>query len=226
MTPRTIETEFAQLLANQSEEHYPLDLGLEAPIMNQIHPKLIWAKLQFERNLPLTLPHIDLDGRSYQCFSSRDEATNKFSNIDLKFVGRPWSLKKFLDENHSEAIIDFPPLGTIVLSRNSLGPHSSEATLPQILLPLWMSYALSPELWGAQGKWTRFHSRIFQLLNEKQLMNGTNVVGHYQLNEKAKILENYGFIGTLLEKSYVLVLPWTFSLSALNKLEETIRQEF
>jgi hypothetical protein len=224
MTPRTIEIEFAEQLAQQQEDRYPLDLSLEGPIMYQLHPRLIWAKLQFNQN-PLIPIKVPIDGWNYACFTSIEEASSKFPEISLKFVGRPWSFKRFLDENHSEAIIDFPPLGTVVLSRKFL-ESSVVDNLAESLLPIWLTYALSPELWGPQGKWTRFHQRIQKLLDEKALLNGESFLGYYQLNERVKHLEKFGFIGTYLEKSYILVLPWTFSLSALNKFEETLRQEF
>jgi len=200
-------------------------LTLEGPIMNQLHPRLVWAKLQHSHNPDLIPDKVSLDSWNYACFDSQNEAVSKYPQISLKFVGRPWAIKRFLDENHSEAIIDFPPLGTVVLSRNKL-ESDVQNKLPEHLLPIWLSYALSPELWGPQGKWTRFHERIRELLSEKALLKGESFPGYYPLIERAKCLEDFGFAGTLLEKSYVLVLPWTFSLSALNKLEETIRQEF
>jgi hypothetical protein len=45
-------------------------------------------------------------------------------------------------------------------------------------------------------------------------------------NEKLYVDYEEGFMGTSLEKSYVLVLPWTFSLSDFEKLEKVIQQEF
>ena len=225
MTPRTIEIEFAEQLARQQEDQYPMDLTLEGPIMNQLHPRLIWAKLQFIHNPNLVSDKVSLDGWNYACFNSLDEAVLNFPEISLKFVGRPWSFKRFLDENHSKAIIDFPPLGTVVLSRDTL-ESNVDNKFSEHLLPIWLNYALSPELWGPQGKWTRFHDRIHKFLSEKNLLKGQDYCGYYPLEERVKRLEGCGFIGTQLEKSYVLVLPWTFSLSALNKLEEIIRQEF
>jgi hypothetical protein len=225
MTPRTIEIEFAKQLAQQQEDQYPLDLSLEGPVMHQLHPRLIWAKLQFNQNSDSVHTKVPLDGWNYACFTSIEEASSKYPEISLIFEGRPWSFKRFIDQNHSEAIIDFPPLGTVVLSRNNLSAGVVN-NLAECLLPIWLTYALSPELWGPQGKWIRFHHRILKLLEQKALLNGESFLGYYQLNERAEHLEKFGFIGTRLEKSYILVLPWTFSLSALNKLEETLRQEF
>ncbi len=225
MTLRTIESEFSEELLKQVKDEFPLDLTLDGPIMSKMHPKLIWARLQFEHNPQQDIPEAPIPQWNADYFPNLKAAEAAYPKIGLVFEGRPWSFFKFLHGQYHEAIIDFPPLGTIVLSKKEL-PSANTHKLQKILLPLWMNYALSPELWGPQGKWTRFHARLHQIFKEHNLLNGEDSLGYYPLNEKASLLESLGFKGTNLEKSYVLVLPWTFSLAALEKLEEIIRQEF
>ncbi|MCM2351603.1 MAG: hypothetical protein NDI69_16390 [Bacteriovoracaceae bacterium] len=225
MTLRTIESEFSEELLKQVKDEFPLDLTLDGPIMSQLHPKIIWSKLQFQHNPQQEAPQISIPGWHTAYFANLQDAQAAYPEIKLVFEGKLWMFAKFLQDQHQLAIIDFPPLGTVVLSKNEL-PLSNSPGLHQHLLPHWIAYALSPELWGAQGKWTRFHSRLHQILKDHNLLNGEDTVGYYPLIDKARSLERYGFQGTNFEKSYLLVLPWTFSLAALEKLEEIIRQEF
>jgi hypothetical protein len=221
MTLRTIESEFAELLLKQTEKETSFDLTIDGPLWNQVHPKVLLAGLKFDNQLPEVLP---LPGFHYDCFANFTDAKLAYPDISLEFEGRPWTVKKFIEGAYAEAIIYFKDFGTIVLSKNEM------STLPKPLLywhtlPLWMNYALSPELWGAQGKWTRFHLRLENLFKEKNLLV-SSTTGYYSLKSEASKLRDHGFHGTDVDKTYVLVLPWTFSLSALEKLEEIVRQEF
>lgn len=225
MTPRTIESEFSEELLKQVNDEFPHDLTMDGPIMHKLHPQIIWRKLQFQHGLEIEPPMRELHGWKISYFSNTAEAEKTYPEIQQVFVGRPWSLNQFLQGQFESAIIDFPPLGTVVISHNELPPEK-EIGLHHHLLSPWLSYALSPELWGAQGKWTLFHARLHQTLKEHNLLDGADSVGYYPLKEQARALESLGFQGTNLEKSYVLVLPWTFSLTELEKLEAIIRQEF
>lgn len=225
MTPRTIESEFSDNLNSQVKEETEFDLTLEGPLLSRQHPKVLWARLQFENNPGQEIPHTPVSGWNFDCFRNLSEASQKFPHIDLKFRGQPWAVNKFLSSGKSEAIIDFDQLGAIVISKNEL-PEVSRNTLPHHELTAWLSYALSPELWGHVGKWTRFHTRLHDLFSKHDLLAGEDSVGYYPLKLKAEKLMNMGFKGTNLDKTYLLVLPWTFSLSALEKLEERVLQEF
>lgn len=221
MTLRTIENEFADELLKQVQKETTFDLTLDGALWNQLHPKVILARLKFENQMPepVTIP-----GFNYECFENFAEAKLAYPDIELEFEGRPWTIKKFLDDGHQEAIIYFKELGTIVLSKNELPSRA----LPKIYwhtLPLWVNYALSPELWGPQGKWTRFHERLEKIFKEKNLLIQSST-GYYSLKSQASKLRDYGFHGTEVDKTYVLVLPWTFPLTGLEKLEEVLRQEF
>lgn len=225
MTLRTIESEFSEALLNELQEETEFDLTLDGPIVTKLHPKVIWARLQQKYHPENPPEKIQISGWSYDCFSELAAAASKYPEIKLKFEGRPWALKQFLDSDATDAIIDFGTLGTIVLSKNDL--NVSPANTPSWHeLPVWVNYALSPEVWGPQGKWTRFHLRLQNLFSEYKLLKENSKPLYYILSENADKLKNHGFEGTVLEKSYVLVLPWSFSLSALEKLETTVRVEF
>lgn len=225
MTLRTIESEFSEELLAQSKAHSPLDLTIEGPVMDQLHPKVIWAKLLLKYQPDSEPAKIEIPGWNYACFADSADAEKSFPQIQMKFVGKPWSIHQFLETNQEAAIIEFPPLGTVVLSKSELA-HQKGKEIHDHLLPHWLSYALSPELWGAQGKWPRLHARLQKLLEDHKLLKTQSKIGYYQLVDKASLLQDKGFVGTSLEKSYVLVLPWTFSLSDMEKLEEIIQQEF
>jgi hypothetical protein len=225
MTLRTIENEFSDELLKQIADESKLDLTIDGPILSKLPPKLIWAKLQHKHDPSLTPQDITIPGYFFDCFENVTEAKKEYPQVNLEFVGRPWTIFQFRESNEEKAIVDFPSLGAVLLSKKEIqGSKTNELWWHQ--LPLWISYALGPELWGAQGKWTRFHERLHGLLNEKNLLDGPSSPGYYTLKGKASILKDYGFEGTSLDKSYLIVLPWTFSLTSLERLEKLIRQEY
>jgi hypothetical protein len=223
MTPRTIESEFSDLLKSQMKEETNFDLTLEGPLLSRQHPKVLWAKLQAENNPEQEINYAPLHGWNFECFKNLAEASQKFPQIELQFRGQPWAVNKFLSSGKSEAIIDFDNLGAVVLSKNEL-PAGSRHSVTHHVLSTWLSYALSPELWGPVGKWTRFHSRLHELFQKHDLLATEDSPGYYPLKSKAQKLSDFGFQGTNLDKMYLLVLPWTFSLTALEKLEERVQE--
>ena len=225
MTLKAIESEFAKLLEQQMKEDLPLDLSLEGPLMNKLHPKILWSQLVAKFN-PEQEPGEELvPGYWFECFPDTSAAIAKYPHLKSPFVGRPWSIYQFLTGSESHAIVDFKELGAVYLSKEEL-LVSRTNTIYNHVLPPWISYALSPELWGPQGKWTRFHERLLTLFNQHNLLDGKATLGYYPLVSKAEKLEILGFPGTRLEKNYLLVMPWTFSLQDLVKLERVIQQEF
>jgi hypothetical protein len=225
MTLRTIESEFSDELLKQTLIETKFDLTVDGKVITKLHPKLIWSKLQLKHNPEMVPLSVQIPGWHYDCFENLALAEAKYPQIPNKFTGRPWAIFQFLEKNETEAIIDFGDLGSIVLSKNELGA-TPKSELAWHQLPLWTSYALSPELWGAPGKWSRFHLRLIKLFEDSNLLENGSKTGYYILKPQASKLATAGFIGTAFEKSYVLVLPWSFSLTALEKLEKTIRQEF
>jgi hypothetical protein len=125
----------------------------------------------------------------------------------------------------TKVILDFLESGAVLLTQDKIklsvvkGRH-------QHVLPFLAYYAVSPELWGPQGKWVRFHERLQQLFVKFDLLKDSPQMGLYHLRPEAQKLALSGFQGTLEKDYYSLTLPWTFSLSGLEKLEKTIRQEF
>lgn len=226
MTLKPIETEFSERLLKQNKiDESRFDLTIEAPAITILPPKIIWAQLQFEHGPEQEVAKVEIPGWHYDCFKDFPSAESKYPGIQNKFIGTPKSMFQFLQNAESQALIDFSPLGTVALSKSPL-PTEVKNELAERTLPLWLHYALSPELWGEQGKWTRFHSRLHTLLKGKDLLSGEDYPGYYPLHKTAKKLESFGFFGSDLEKAYVLVLPWSFPLTALEKLEKCIQQEF
>jgi hypothetical protein len=125
-------------------------------------------------------------------------------------------------EDHSEVLIDFQELGMMAYSLKPLevAPHSADQ-----LLPPWLEYVRSNELWGPQGKWTRFHERLQRIFETHKLLQNSET-GFYSLTLNAEKLEKFGIFGTKTPTSYDLNLSWTFSLSDLEKIEKIVPQEF
>ncbi len=225
MTPRSVESDFLSLIQKQSGEGNPLDLTLDGPSIGPVHPKILMARLSLAVNPEQELTTVSVPGWSFQCFDKMRAAQLSHPTVVLCFEGRPWTVAKFIHSSHSEAIVDFKELGAVYLFKG-LRSLPSEPGQQQYLLSLWLAYALSAELWGPMGKWTRFHDRLYSLFHRRNLLEGEASPGHYPLKPNAEILERAGFLGSRLDKSYLLVLPWTFSLTALQRLEEFISQEY
>jgi hypothetical protein len=225
MTLRTIESEFSKELLEQLNEENEHDLTLDGPIMTKLHPKLIWVRLQQEFSPEEPSAPVLIPGWHFDCFENLESAVAKYPEIELRFEGRPWTFHQFMEKNTQEAMIEFGDLGTIVLSKNEINSNPGPGLYWQ-QLPIWTNYALSPELWGTFGKWPRFDIRLRELFQKHNLLSENSKIGYYVLKSEAAALKNFGFMGTSLDRSYVLVLPWTFSLKALEKLETTIQMEF
>lgn len=225
MTLKAIESRFAEILQEQMKSESETDLTLEGPVISKLPPKVIWAKLQYGENLQQSSEALQIPGFFYEAFQDLVSASGKYPEINMRFRGQPWAIAKFLSSSESRALIDFEDLGSVLLSKSQLD-YRPGSQLHELLIPLWLNYALSPELWGPQGKWTRFHERLTNLFNQHNLLDGKASLGYYPLQSKAEKLANFGFQGTRLEKSYLLVTPWSFSLTELNKLEAIVQQEF
>ncbi len=225
MTLRTIESQFSEALLKLGHGPNSQDLSLNGPISPLTHPKVLWAQLQFQNNPQQEAPRFSIPDWNYECFKDLAAAKNKYPQISLHLVGKPWMIDRFLSEKKTEAIIDFNELGAVVISKDPLELEAKNELCDHVL-PQMLNYALSPELWGTNGKWPRFHTRLKKILLEKNLLQGQEYCGYYPLNIVAKKIENSGFLGSEVDNTYLLVLPWSFSLSALEKLEEVIEREF
>ena len=225
MTLTPIESEFSNILSSEILQEYPVNLQTNGPLMNPVHPRLIWAKLLYKHQLDQERAPT-LDGWTYRSFPRFSEACQYYPDVDLKFIGKPWSVHAFMEGSSTSALIDFQEWGAVALSKLDQFEANDGKELHHYAIPAWLSYALSPELWGAQGKWTRFDREIMKTLNEKGLLKPGSTIGRYILDPRAQILSGLGFPGSTFDNSYILEFPWSFSLSSLKKLIQTIEQEF
>ena len=230
MTPRTINQSlgpnlswFSQKLFDQLKtSSNEFNLTGNGPLFKVWHPALIKVQYLYENHPEDLSFRTQSSGWSIQSFENLDEALAQHGQESL-YEGLPWGLHKFLVENNNSGLINFKDLGAVFLTRESatLLPQSN----PQLhhhLLPVWLDYALSPELWGPAGKWTRFHARLLTLFTKYGLLIKDSIPGHYSLNLKAQWLINSGFKGKLTEDSFDLIFPWDFPLSGLIELEKAL----
>lgn len=225
MTPGVNEIEFGRQLLLASKEELFFDLTGKGPLFTKTHPKVLWAQLQFQHNPELDPIHLTIEDWNYDCFPNTLEAKTKYPQIQLSFEAWPWNIFNFLSQNEEHAIISFGEMGTTALSKKILSPEVKHQ-LHWNVLPIITSYALSPELWGKNGKWPLMHERLLTLFRTHNLLKEGSFPGYYILGQEAHVLGSHGFKGSVFVDTYVLVLPWTFPLSAILKLEKIIQQEF
>lgn len=225
MTLTPIENEFSKkLLDSLSSEKKFFDLSLEAPSIDLLPPKVLRKEIDLKFNPEQEISLETVHGWHIDCFSDLESARRTYPQIKAH-QGKPWEMFNFLNSNESSALFDFSHLGSVILSKTPL-PAKKGKDRSYHLIPLWLDYALGPELWGGQGKWTRFHQELNEILQTKDLLIGQSYPGYYPLKPKAKSLEQFGFHGSSLDNHFLLVLPWSFPLSALQKLKQVIQQEF
>ena len=217
MTLRTIEEEvFEKIRGELPAKPAPYNLTLENVLTDLTHPRVLRAEI--EHNLdPVPFTHPIYKAAFY---ATPAEAKKNHPEVTLTFSGMPHGVWSFMQQSNP-AIIDFPGIGTGVLSQSDLRQAPSSGIHLNKLSP-WVTYALSPELWGPQGKWTRFHQRLSVLFKDNKLLQNEAIPGFYSLKAEGSALEKHGFRGSNLNGAYVLQMNWTFPLSGLSKLEETL----
>lgn len=219
MTPRTIENKFSQELLLESKNRLSQDLSLDGKILEKTHPKVLWAQLRLEEDPKLNLEKPEIKNWHYDCFSTLEEALKSYPELNEPFLGHPYQIFNLI-KHPMTSIVHFPPLGFAILGQDPLKKRGDDQ-----VLPFFIQYALSEELWGEEGKWTRFHERLKKLFETKNVLKKNSIPGHYVLDDSMKKpLEDAGYIGTNFEKDYLIVLPWTFSLSDLENFERIIRE--
>lgn len=212
-----------KLLSSIKNQDMSFDLTLNAPIFDIVHPRLMKKKLDLSNNPEQEAEKITIQGWNYACFPSLRDAKSAYPEVSNNIKGYPAQVYKSL--SLKTTIIDFEELGAVVISSEDLDSSSTPGE-HQHLLPIWLNYALSQELWGPQGKWIRFHDVLHKIFSIKNLLAGQDSPGFYPLKPDAIKLERFGFKGSLVNGSYILNLPWTFPLTALRKLENIIGEEF
>ncbi len=223
MTPRTMEEVLFETIQSQKAalpEIY--DLSAHSNLFDLDHPQVLRAKLGFKEGLPpQKFQHSHWKAAFY---SSEIEASKNHQGIKTFLKGNPANIFDLMNGKYQDLILDFSPLGWAALSLNDLEQGATQGEHLH-LLPPWVTYAMSPELWSASGKWTRFHERLHTLFEKFDLLQGDDRPGFYPLKPSTQILESHGFKGSLLEGSFQLMPNWTFPLSALKILEEVVSKE-
>jgi len=218
MTPRSIDTQnelemgiLSDSLFKQSELAPNLDLRSESEVFKIEHPALIKTKVLW--NIAPDKLNFDYSDKYFFDLCPKTEVES----------GKPFQIHRFLSRK-----------GDVQFNLPWSGVHLTSKPLPKPIAPglnhhltqKWLDYALSPELWGATGKWSRFDQDLCELFQKYKLLEERPEIGFYRLNSKVKLIEKYGFRGDDLGNIYQIILPWDFSLSSLKKLKEIIIQEF
>lgn len=189
-----------KLLEQMEKKSDVLNLSASAPVLEFLPPFLLNEKAS----------------------SSLQEAQYSFSIIPKSpsvRKGRPVEIHRFLT-GMDDMELDFEQLGCVRLSRKI---ESSEQTDEKVAK--WLNYALSPELWGTEGKWPRFHERLVRLFENNNLLEGHPLPGYYPLKSKGRSWDKLPFRGDLAGDVYTLLLPWTFSLTDLKRIESLLNEE-
>jgi hypothetical protein len=230
MTPRNIFPESPelsnwiskQLLSQASTKQFQFNVSGEGPSCAITHPALLKIYYLYQNS-----PEVLVFNAKWQDWSIT--SINKETVIQPPFIhlpqfgGWPKDIFNFLKISPQEAVLHFEELGPVHLSR-SLSPQSKEeaSTLQDFLIPVWLDYALSPELWGQSGKWTRFHEQFHTLFEKFGLLIEEDSPGYYPLEPRASFLEEEGFLGRKTENAFLFIPGWDFPLSGLKKLEEVL----
>lgn len=212
MTPRNENSpNLTELLLKQmqiSVNH--LDFRQQKNIVTLLPPRVIESQLTGETTFR---PHFE--NYHIRTFKSLSEVQS-FSSLPIT-PGVPAAIGLFLKQKPAQIVFDFSPLGYCLFTH-----QAGEASVDAALIS-WTHYALSPELWGAQGKWMRFHERLHTLLSEKNVLDGETYPGHYPVTRAIKAWEQDGLLGDEEHGKVILTLPWSFSLTGLEKLERLLQ---
>jgi hypothetical protein len=201
--------ELSQILLEQTKNKPEgLVLRYEAPVLPFLPPFLL-------KDIPEgQIREIDYH---FEVFEKPADLKKKFPKAHLR-RGHPCEIHQFL--SGSDMFLDFDQLGCVSLSHEASGER-----LPISKMGRWLDYALSPELWGTEGKWNRFHERLHKLFENQNLLEGIDLPGYYPLKSDACSWEKLPLQGDHQNGVFALILPWTFSLTDLRKLESLVNEE-
>ena len=230
MTPRIKEpvseadlswfsSELLNQVQNRPNKYQLTGLG---PLFNLLHPALIKCRYTFEHSSEDLTFRSNSSAWHLVSYKNQQEAEASVKGVK-RYQGHPWQVYRFLEGNTLEAIIHFDQIGSVHLSKSELVQNLfGSFQLHHHALPIWLDYALSTELWGPSGKWTRFHGRLHTLFDNYGLLIEQDFPGYYPLKKEAQWLSKYGFQGNLTQTNYDLILTWDFPLSGLVELEKVI----
>ncbi len=211
-----------QLLSQASTKQFQFNVSGEGPSCSMTHPALLKIHYLFQ-NSPEALV-FNAKWQDWHLTSINKESLRHPPFIHApQFGGWPKDIFNFLKTNPQEAVLHFEELGPVHLSR--ISPPQSKKHAPDLkdfLIPVWLDYALSPELWGQSGKWTRFHEQFHTLFEKFGLLIEEDSTGYYPLGLQASFLEEEGFLGRKTENAFLFIPGWDFPLSGLKKLEEVL----
>lgn len=210
------------LFASMDERQLSWNLTSTSPLWRVTHPVLLKLKNEHDQG---QMPEPRFRSHNWNLLFYPDSSQASLKHPLLKAeIAYPWVIGKFLTESRSEALFHFPDFGTVFLTTQNL-ESNSEADLWQAQLSAFLDYALSSELWGPAGKWTRFHQSLHTLFEKNGLLIGQDFPGYYNLSAEARKLEKHGFNGEQHGDHISWIMPWDFPLSAIRKLEIALTQE-
>jgi hypothetical protein len=213
---------FSDMVLQQVREHVPsYDFRSSAKLFAFLHPQVLRSMLSYLHDPDHMIQGFHFRSWNLHGFATSEEALSAFPSLVIE-KGTVANFAAWM-EAPKEVAFDFESLGFAVFSETL---PATEMGLATAMLSPWFSYATSPELWGPQGKWTRFHSQLETLFEKYGLMKGKNRPGLYLLSPQIKKLEKFGFLGDDLGDVIQWSLPWTFPLSGLKELEVKLSQEF
>ena len=212
----------AQLISQLQNTKMSFQLSGSGQLFQLLHPALIKCTQNFENSPNDLVFRTQSSGWNIVTYKNAQEAVQN-TPLTKIYGGFPSDIGLFIKENPSAALIDFDILGTIHLFKSEyLVTIPEKIELHHHLLPLWLDYALSPELWGPSGKWTRFHGELHTLFDHYGLFIDEDFPGFYPLKRESKWLSDHGFQGRLTNTNYDLILTWDFPLSGLVELKKVL----
>jgi hypothetical protein len=230
MTPRINESNFvddpssfsSELFSQLNHKELVFKLDGQGELFEFWHPALIKCRQVFEKSPQDLVFRANSSGWNLVSFKNQQEAALNLPGMKT-YEGFPWAISQFLKDSPQEAVIHFGQLGSVHVSKSNLQEIGAEKSgLHHHMLPLWLDYALSPELWGPAGKWTRFHERLNTLFENYGLLVDRDFPGFYPLKKEAQWLSKFGFQGRLTQTSFDLILTWDFPLTGLIELEKVL----
>lgn len=214
-----------ELLSQLEKKKNVYSLDGQGPIFDHVLPSIIKCRYLHKRYPNELIFRDNSSGWNFKGYKNQQEAEKEHIGIK-SYGGFPWQISMFMAEIPSEALIHFGDLGSVYLSKLVIQDSLPKVTeIHHHVLPIWLDYALSSELWGRAGKWTRFHQQLHFLFVKHDLLQGLDYPGYYPLKNEAQWLSKFGFQGRLTQANYDLILTWDFPLTALLDLEKVLARE-
>jgi hypothetical protein len=210
---------FSELIINQAHTQIEkFNFQASGPLLHFLHPKQVRDMLTYIASHP--------EGPStpspWALYDSPEQAQLDFPHYEI-LRATPANIFFHVTSLKHSCIYDFESMGCVVFEVKETTPSD----LTRVLLSPFLDYALSNDLWGPEGKWTRFHERLHTHFTKYHLLKGSSRPGFYELNPafESKLLD-LKIKGTLSQGYLTMTLPWTLGLKELEALENLLQQEF